>query len=123
MEAACEARTGAFAQHLERLTSAAAKTPLPAAFGQDCDNGHGPRHSEPASRIAAKPTASGLAARPRLQPSWVSSFRDVLRPAIAGRSAGPESMAPWISLHAALRASRAPGMRIVVEMSTSPRSR
>jgi hypothetical protein len=41
------------------------------------------------------------------------SFRDVLRLAIAGRSAGPESIAPAVVMdsgfaHAALRASHAP---------------
>ncbi len=41
------------------------------------------------------------------------SFRDVFRPAIAGRSAGPESIAPAVVMdsglaYAALRASHAP---------------
>jgi len=36
----------------------ARERPLPAAFGQDCDNDHG-GISEPAAPIAAKPTASG----------------------------------------------------------------
>src|SRR5207302_9150740 len=75
MEVACEARTGAFAQHLKRLTSTAPgghdrgplDTPYPQPFGQDCDNGHGPTAIRAGLRIAAKPAASGLAARSRPQ--------------------------------------------------------
>ena len=71
----CEARTGALAQHLKRLTSTASggnnrgapDTSLPSAFGRDCDNGHGPTAIRAGLRIAAEPTAPGLAARPRPQ--------------------------------------------------------
>jgi hypothetical protein len=49
----------------------------------------------------------------RFHEIYLSSFRDVFRPAIAGRSAGPESITPAVVMdsglaYAALRASHAP---------------